>query len=125
LSAVDQQRVFRLYQSSFLLRDYGWDAEDFSFLGEGYLPTDKDPKIAWADVHLKHQPVELMTADRETLLRVPGIGLKAAAAILRARQHTHFTDLHQLRRLGIRAPERAAPYVLLSGKRSPAQMKLF
>jgi predicted DNA-binding helix-hairpin-helix protein len=66
-----------------------------------------------------------MTAEREQLLRVPGIGPIAADAILRARRSTRLNDIAQLRRLGIRAPERSAPYVLLDGHKPATQMKLF
>lgn len=123
LAAESHQRVFRLYQSSFLLRDYGWNAEDFGFLQNGNLPTDRDPKIVWADVYLRHQPVDILKADREQLLRVPGIGLKAAEAILRTRRHTHLNDLAQLKKLGVL--ERAVPYILVGGKALPHQLNLF
>src|SRR5579884_2737804 len=73
-------REHRLYQASFLLRDYGWKVEDLAFAGDGNLRTDVDPKQAWADTHLRHQPIEIMTANRIQLLRVPGIGPKSADA---------------------------------------------
>lgn len=124
LPAEDPQRQHRLYQASFLLRDYGWDVEDLPFIGVGNLRKDVDPKIAWADVHLRENPVDLMTAERDQLLRVPGIGMKGANAILRARRQRRLHDAGQLRRLGIRAPEAMAPYVLLGGKALPHQPRL-
>ena len=81
----DPWREHRLYQASFLLRDYGFDLEDMPFSPQGRLPLDVDPKMAWADANLRQQPVELNRADRETLLRVPGIGPKGAQVILQAR----------------------------------------
>jgi predicted DNA-binding helix-hairpin-helix protein len=125
LPRVDPLREHRLYQASFLVRDYAWDLEDLFFENNGNLRLDTDPKKAWADVYLISAPVELMTAEREQLLRVPGIGPVAADAILRARRTTRLTDIAQLRRLGIRAPEHSAPYVLLDGHKPAAQMKLF
>jgi predicted DNA-binding helix-hairpin-helix protein len=125
LPRVDPLREHRLYQASFLVRDYAWDLEDLFFENSGNLKLDADPKKAWADVYLIHAPVELMTAERERLLRVPGIGPIAADAILRARRSTRLTDIAQLRKLGIRAPERSAPYVLLDGHKPATQMKLF
>jgi predicted DNA-binding helix-hairpin-helix protein len=125
LPRVDPLREHRLYQASFLVRDYAWDLEDLFFENSGNLRLDTDPKQAWADVYLIHAPIELMTAEREQLLRVPGIGPVAADAILRARRSTRLNDIAQLRRLGIRAPERSAPYVLLDGHKPPEQMKLF
>lgn len=125
LDAVAPIREHRLYQSSFLLRDYGWDVEDLPFEGSGNLRLDVDPKRAWADVHLRHNPVDLMRAERESLLRVPGIGPKGADAILNMRRQHTINDLAHLRQLGIRAPEQLAPYILLDGRRLPQQMSLF
>ncbi len=121
---MDPLREFRLYQASFLLRDYDWDVEALPFLADGNLRTDVDPKRAWADRHLRHNPVEIMRADRAQLMRIPGIGPRYAEAIMEARRQGRLTDLHHLRQIGIRAPEQAAPYLLLDGKRPPVQMPL-
>lgn len=123
--AVESIRELRLYQSSFLLRDYQWDVEELPFLPDGSLRTDIDPKQAWAEAHLLHQPIELMQAERRQLLRVPGIGKVAAEAIIRSRRRGRLTELQHLRQIGIRAPQRLAPYVLLDGKRPPQQRALF
>ena len=56
LPPTEAIREFRLYQSSFLLRDYRWDVEELPFLGDGKLRLDVDPKQAWADMHLVRQP---------------------------------------------------------------------
>lgn len=118
-------REHRLYQASFLLRDYQWDVEELPFQGEGNLRLDVDPKRAWADIHLRYTPLEIMQASREQLLRVPGIGTKGADAILAARRTGRLTDLAHLRAIGIIAPERAAPYILLNGHQPPQQLTLF
>ncbi len=125
LQAVDARREYRLYQSSFLLRDYEWDLEDLPFAGDGNLPIDVDPKRAWADSHLRQSPVDVMQASRRELMRIPGIGPRGVEAILQARRLGHLTDLSQLRAIGIHAPEQAAPYILLDGRRPPQQMSLF
>lgn len=117
-------REHRLYQASFLLRDYGWKVADLSFR-DGNLRQDMDPKRAWAEEHLRTAPLELMTATRAQLLRVPGIGPRGADAILRARRLGCLSELEHLRRLHIHAPEQAAPYILLSGHRPITQMSLF
>lgn len=117
VTPTEAVREFRLYQASFLLRDYAWDVEELPFEGTGNLRTDVDPKMAWAERHLLHAPIEIMTAEREQLLRVPGIGPKTADAIMRARQRATIRDAAMLRKLGLRAPERALPYVLLDGRR--------
>jgi predicted DNA-binding helix-hairpin-helix protein len=125
LTATDPLREHRLYQASFLLRDYGWNVEDLAFLTSGNLPTHIDPKQAWADQHLRHSPVEIMTATRTQLLRIPGIGANAADAILQARRQGRITELSHLHRLHIRTPEKAAPYILLNGQRPLKQQSLF
>lgn len=124
LPAEKRIRQNRLYQASYLLRDYAWELEELPFLGTGNLRTDVDPKIAWADVHLTHHPVDLQTATREELMRVPHIGAKSADAILKARQIHNLRDVGQLRTLGIRAPEQITAYILLDGKRPPHQLGL-
>ncbi len=125
LAPTDPLREHRLYQASFLLRDYGWGVEDLSFLEDGNLRTDIDPKRAWAERYLRAAPVDVMKADRRQLLRVPGIGPKGADAILRVRRLGRLTELAHLRQLNIRAPEQAAPYILLDGHRPAMQMRLF
>ncbi|MEE9615785.1 MAG: helix-hairpin-helix domain-containing protein, partial [Anaerolineae bacterium] len=82
------------------------------------------PKLAWARRHLAYTPVELNTADRRDLLRVPGIGPKGAEKLLRARRQGALRDLTDLRKLGIVA-RRAAPFILLDGRRQPYQLPLW
>ena len=118
-------REHRLYQASFLLRDYGWNVEDLPFVGEGQLRLDIDPKRAWADEHLRPAPVDLAHARRDELLRVPGIGPVAAESIMNARKSTRLVELSQLRKLGIHAPDQVAAYILLDGRRPASQPKLF
>lgn len=117
-------REHRLYQSSFLLRDYGFDLEDMPFDRGGNLPLDVDPKIAWAAANLNDSPVEVNRADRRSLLRVPGIGPKGVESILVARRRGLLTDLRDLKSLGVIA-SRAAPYILLNGKQPTRQLSLF
>jgi len=125
LPATEQIRQNRLYQSSFLLRDYGWDVEELPFLKTGNLRTDVDPKQAWADIHLKHDPIDLMTAEREQLLRIPGIGVKGADTIISARRVGVLGDLSHLKQIGIRNTVKLADYVLLDGRRPVRQLALF
>ncbi len=124
LTATDPMREFRLYQSSFLLRDYGWDVEELPFEQHGNLRLDIDPKQAWAEQHLLHNPIDIMQAERHELLRIPGIGPRSADRLLRARRTGSISDIGQLRQIGIRAPEKSAPYILLNGKRPPTQLSL-
>ncbi len=121
---TDPLREHRLYQASFLLRDYGFDLEDLPFVDDGFLPLRADPKQAWAQIHLKEKPVEINRADRIELLRIPGIGIKGAEVILNTRRTNKINDLSSLKKLGIIA-ERAAPYILINGKQPDYQPSLF
>jgi predicted DNA-binding helix-hairpin-helix protein len=122
-SAVDPLRRTRLYQASFLLRDYGFGYEDLPLTPGGDLPLDVDPKLAWARANLEQAPLEVNRSSREDLLRIPGIGPRAAQAILAARRRGSLRSLEDLKALGIR-PNRAAPFILLDGKRPPRQLSL-
>lgn len=117
-------REHRLYQASYLLRDYGFDLEDLPFDRRGHLPIGRDPKSAYAEMALSEAPVELNRADRHDLLRVPGVGPRGASAILKARRTSKLRDLSDLRAMGIVA-ERAAPYITLDGQRPDRQARLF
>ncbi|NTV62019.1 MAG: radical SAM protein [Oscillochloris sp.] len=121
--AEDPARTLRLYQSDFLLRDYGFRYDELPFDETGLLPRDKTPKQAWAEQHLR-EPVELNRAARRLLLRVPGIGPKSADKIIAARRERRLHDLSQLKALGV-TTSWAAPYILLDGRRVPEQLRLW
>jgi predicted DNA-binding helix-hairpin-helix protein len=123
LPAENPLRELRLYQASFLLRDYNFDVEDLPFNASGNLPLLIDPKQAWADEHLKGSPFEINLASQQELLRVPGIGPKGAQAILNARRHRTLANPAQLVKLGI-AAAKAAPYLLFNGRQTPQQLQL-
>jgi predicted DNA-binding helix-hairpin-helix protein len=116
-------RQHRLYQASFLLRDYGFAMEELPFAQTGNLPLNKDPKTAWAEQTLLHKPIEVNTATREQLMLVPGIGPKGADGILKARRQHRIQSLDDLQKLGI-VTKRSAPFVLLGGKQPSFQMRL-
>lgn len=116
-------REHRLYQSSFLLRDYGFTVKELPFDPGGNLPLESDPKLAWARRHLAYAPVEVNTATRRDLLRVPGIGPKGAEKLVCGRRHGRLRSLANLRKLRI-AADRAAPFILLDGRRPPRQLTL-
>src|SRR3972149_633330 len=120
LPAETPVRELRLYQASYLLRDYGFNLEEFPFDSQGRLPLDRDPKRAYADLALAEAPVDLTRASPEEMRRVPGIGPRGAAPIVSAPRPRRPPELGQLRALGGVA-ERAAPYLLLRGHRPPTQ----
>ncbi|MGB2896964.1 MAG: helix-hairpin-helix domain-containing protein, partial [Anaerolineales bacterium] len=124
LPPEDPQRKVRLYQASFLLRDYGFDLEELPFGASGNLPKERDPKVAYADQVIRGNPVEVNRADRRELMRVPGIGPRGADKILKARCSANIRELGQLRNYGI-LTERAAPYITLDGCAPSRQLSLF
>ena len=121
--AENPWREHRLYQSSYLLRDYGFQMEELPFDQHGNLPLHTDPKLAWAQTNLTEQPIEVNQAEKKDLLRVPGIGPTGVDRIFSARRERALTRLNQLNALGINV-KRAAPFVLLNGKRPEYQLGL-
>ena len=91
-------REHRLYQADWLMRFYGFSAEEIAGEGEN-LPEEYDPKCAWALRHMQFFPVEVNKAPLETLLRVPGIGTLGAYKIIKARKFAvlDFDDLAKMR----------------------------
>jgi len=81
-------REHRLYQSDWLMRFYGYAPAEVAAAADltGMLPLDIDPKLAWALKHRESFPVDVNRAPREALLRIPGLGVRAVNAILRARR---------------------------------------
>jgi putative DNA modification/repair radical SAM protein len=91
-------REHRLYQADWLMRFYGFERPEIVAEGED-LDLSVDPKTAWALRNRASFPVDIQTADRETLLRVPGLGAKAVARVLTARKVARLT-LDDLKRVG-------------------------
>ena len=91
-------REHRLYQADWLLRFYGFRADELLTDQQPDFNPFIDPKCQWAIAHLDQFPVEVMRADYETLLRVPGIGPISAKRIISARRQSplHFDNLKKL-----------------------------
>ena len=81
-------REHRLYQSDWLMRFYGFAPQEVQGAtdSQGMLPLDIDPKLAWALKFRERFPVDVNRAPRESLLRVPGLGIKAVERILSSRR---------------------------------------
>ena len=75
-------------------------------------------------LNLKEKPLEINRAERQDLIRVPGIGPKAAEAIMRTRRISKLKDLSSLQKMGIML-QRAAPYILINGRKAAQQLSLF
>jgi putative DNA modification/repair radical SAM protein len=93
-------REHRLYQADWLLRFYGFRAEELLDEEHQDFNPQVDPKCSWALSHLDFFPVEVNTADYETLLRIPGVGVTSARRILSARRAGRL-QIDHLRRLGV------------------------
>ena len=93
-------REHRLYQADWLLRFYGFTADELLSPQRPDFNVFLDPKCDWAVGHLEWFPVEINKADYRTLLRVPGIGEKSARKILGARRYGSL-DFEDLRKMGV------------------------
>jgi len=81
-------REHRLYQADWLIRFYGFEVPEIVAGGQGgHLDLAIDPKLAWALRHRQRFPVDVNRADREMLLRVPGLGIGGVERILASRRH--------------------------------------
>jgi predicted DNA-binding helix-hairpin-helix protein len=119
--AGSPKREARLYEASFLLRDYGFGLEELPFDRDGQLPLDIDPKSAWAQQNLANYSIEINQAEKHELLHIPGIGPKSALAIVAARRKSKITNLDFLRSLGVNI-HKAAKYITLNGKSPQSQL---
>lgn len=110
-------REHRLYQADWLLRFYGFQADEL--LDEAHPDFNPllDPKCSWAVSHLEQFPVEIMRADYETLLRVPGIGPTSAKRIVSARRSSHLR-FDDLKKLGV-VTKRAQYFLICDGYPAP------
>ncbi|MBQ1459888.1 MAG: putative DNA modification/repair radical SAM protein [Oscillospiraceae bacterium] len=107
-------REHRLYQADWLLRFYGFQAEELLSDEQPDFNPRLDPKCNWAVNHLELFPVEIMQADYEMLLRVPGIGPLGARRIVSARRISHLT-YEDLKKMGI-VLKRAQFFITCNGK---------
>jgi putative DNA modification/repair radical SAM protein len=108
-------REHRLYQADWLMRFYGFDVGEIVEQAEGMLALDIDPKLAWALRHRDRFPLDVASASREELLRVPGFGRKAVDRIVATRRVTSIR-VADLARLHI-PRNKALPFIVLSDHR--------
>ncbi len=107
-------REHRLYQADWLLRFYGFSAGELLTPERPDLDTALDPKAAWALNNLGQFPIEINRAAYETILRIPGIGVRSAKKIIAARR-VHALNFDDLKRLGV-VLKRAKYFITCSGK---------
>ncbi len=109
-------RENRLYQTDWLLRVYKFNLSEIVFDKNGNLLLEIDPKMAYAVKNKEKFPIEINTADFETLLKVPGLGVTSAKRIYQVRKEYKFNDLKELKNLGV-SVKRASPFILINGKK--------
>lgn len=97
---VPMQRENRLYQADWLMRFYGFDADEILDKNNPFLDLEIDPKLAWALRNRELFPININTASKEMLLRVPGIGTTSVMKILSARRFQKL-NLDHLKRMGV------------------------
>ena len=97
---VPMLRENRLYQTDWLLRFYGFEITELLNTTHPDLDLDIDPKLSWALRNLHAFPVDINTADKQQLARVPGLGIKSVYKILKARKHRKLNWEH-LKALGV------------------------
>ncbi|MCI9547245.1 MAG: putative DNA modification/repair radical SAM protein [Lachnospiraceae bacterium] len=107
-------REHRLYQADWLLRFYGFAADELLTPQRPNFNVSLDPKCDWAVGHLERFPVEINQADYYTLLRVPGIGTKSARKILGARRYGNL-DFEDLKKMGV-VLKRAMYFITCKGR---------
>lgn len=107
-------REHRLYQADWLLRFYGFKAEELLSEKKPNFNLFLDPKCDWALQNLKDFPIEINEASYEQLLRIPGVGVKSARRIISARKQGKL-DFDGLKRIGV-VLKRARYFITCSGK---------
>lgn len=114
LKSPPVMREHRLYQGDWLLRIYGFRAQELLDEKNPNFDINFDPKTSWALRNLHLFPIEVNTAPFETLIRIPGIGIRGAKKIVSARRlaYLDFTDLKKLRIV----LKRAQYFILCKGK---------
>ena len=107
-------REHRLYQADFLMRFYQFEAKELLSPDKPNFNTLFDPKADWALKHLEEFPIEINKADYHTLLRIPGVGVKSAQRIIKARRLAPL-NFDDLKRIGV-VLKRALYFITCSGK---------
>ena len=107
-------REHRLYQADWLLRFYGFRANELLSDDNPNFSTLIDPKCEWALRHLELFPVEINTAPYQMILRIPGIGVRSALKIVKARRYTKLT-FEDLKKMRI-SMKRARFFITVNGK---------
>jgi putative DNA modification/repair radical SAM protein len=121
LKAPPLIREHRLYQADWLMRFYGFKTSEILSPTTPNLDLELDPKLAWALRNRQDFPVDVQTASREVLLRVPGLGVRNVDRIIKIRRYTRIRQADLLR-LRISLPK-VQPF-LMTADHNPASYLL-
>ena len=113
-SQVPLIRENRLYQADWLMRFYGFKADEILEKNNPFLDLEVDPKMGWALRNITQFPVIIQNAALEMILRVPGIGVKSAHKIVQARRFQNLTMEH-LKKIGV-ATNRAKYFISVNNE---------
>ncbi|MFC1677465.1 radical SAM protein [Planctomycetota bacterium] len=103
-------REHRLYQVDFLMRKYGFTESDIIYTDTGNLSLTTDPKQIWADSHQEFFPININTADKNDLLKVPGLGPITVNRIIKRRKSAKLRHIQDIAKPGVLL-KKAAGYI--------------
>jgi predicted DNA-binding helix-hairpin-helix protein len=121
LKSIPLVREHRLYQADWLIRFYGFDADELTTPQDRNLDLDTDPKLAWALRHREFFPIDVNKAGKSALLRVPGFGVRNVARILQIRKFRSLT-LADLAKLKISVKK--SQYFVVTADQNPAAKQI-
>ncbi len=121
LKKIPLVREHRLYQADWLMRFYGFSADELTTEEDRNLPLDKDPKLGWALRHRAFFPIDVNKAGKAALLRVPGFGVRNVKRILQIRRYRALTlaDLAKLR-----VPVNRSRFFIVAADHNPAAQQI-
>nr|MCU0750154.1 biotin synthase [Akkermansiaceae bacterium] len=114
-------REHRLYQADWLMRFYGFRTSEILSPETPNLDLDLDPKLAWALRNRAEFPVDIQKATRESLLRVPGLGVRNVDRIVQIRRHTQIRLADLVR---MRVPLKKVQPFLITADHNPSRYLL-
>jgi putative DNA modification/repair radical SAM protein len=121
LKTIPLVREHRLYQADWLIRFYGFSADELTTPADRNLSLDTDPKLAWALRHREFFPIDVNKAGKNALLRVPGFGVRNVMRILQIRRYRALT-LADLAKLKISVKK--SQYFVVTADQNPAAKKI-
>ena len=121
LQAPPLVREHRLYQADWLIRFYGFQANEITPVDSPNLDLEKGPKLAWALRNRHFFPIDVNRASKSQLLRIPGFGVRNVERILTLRRHKRVTTADLIK---LRVPLKRSQYFIITADSVTAAKKL-